>query len=665
MKKRYLSLSIILWLSFSSLNAQKGVFEFGIPTLNDLKMKAYEKDSTAAAVVLYEYGNASIKYAENIGPRLYITRRTRIKILKKQAQDLGQITVPLRKSLNSKNKEKISGIKAVSINTAQDGAYKTARLESSKIFKEEYNEQFTLIKFIIPNVTTGSIIDYEYTVESPFLYNFYPWEFQTNIPKVYSEYITSIPVNYKYNIKLTGDKEMIINENDLVRNCFIIEGLGSAACRTAIYAMKDIPAFIEEDYMLAPENFKLRLSYELEEFNHFDGKKDKYTKTWKNADEELRDADQLGNQSNKQNYFKKRLSPDLLLEENDLIRAKKIYNHLQQTMNWNNEHGVFGKKDIKQAFDANTGSSTELNLILLNSLKAANLNADIMLLATRENQLPTTLYPVLSEFNYLVIKLNINDKSYLLDITDKKIPFGMIPYKCLNSYGRVFDFKKGSYWYNINPDVYKSKRITQLSVKIDTSGSIHGKVRKSESGYYALSKRHDLLDKNEADYIDDMESNLSTKLDFEITDFKITNKDSYEKPITETINFRIEDPTVSDQIYFYPFIFNRFTKNPFNLTERNYPIDFGHSFSYNYLVLIDIPENMEYVNIPKSNVLKLQDGLAEVILKTDQMGQKISMTLNLDIKTPVYLAENYEALKNLFSELITIQNKMPVVIKKK
>jgi len=104
------------------------------------------------------------------------------------------------------------------------------------------------------------------------------------------------------------------------------------------------------------------------------------------------------------------------------------------------KYGIFGISKLKTAIENKTGNSSEINISLINVLKSVDLNAELVLLSTRNNGFATKLYPVISEFNYVIAKLNNNDKIYLLDATSKLKPFGQLPYQCLNGYGRVMDF---------------------------------------------------------------------------------------------------------------------------------------------------------------------------------------------------------------------------------
>ena len=68
--------------------------------------------------------------------------------------------------------------------------------------------------------------------------------------------------------------------------------------------------------------------------------------------------------------------------------------------------------DTKHAFLEKTGNIGEINLSLYNSLKAADIDASLVVLSTRNNGLPTKLFPVIFHFNYVIVKAVINNKDY-------------------------------------------------------------------------------------------------------------------------------------------------------------------------------------------------------------------------------------------------------------
>ena len=132
-------------------------------------------------------------------------------------------------------------------------------------------------------------------------------------------------------------------------------------------------------------------------------------------------------------------------------------------------------------------------------MKAADLNTKLALLSTRNNGLPTTYYPVLTDFNYVVAQLSINEKEYLIDATEKFNPFGILPFRALNINARIMDFKKGSYWTAIEP--YK-KNVNYLiaNLTLDENELISGNVTEIYTGYKAIEKRKEIDKKTKTEY---------------------------------------------------------------------------------------------------------------------------------------------------------------------
>ena len=53
------------------------------------------------------------------------------------------------------------------------------------------------------------------------------------------------------------------NNPSIKKNCVHIDGLGSGYCAIYSYGMTDIPAFIEEEYMLSKVNYVSRIAFDL------------------------------------------------------------------------------------------------------------------------------------------------------------------------------------------------------------------------------------------------------------------------------------------------------------------------------------------------------------------------------------------------------------------
>ena len=148
-------------------------------------MTSYDKDSSASAVILADYGTSAISYRQNIGFSLDFERITRIKILTKEGLSWGDFSIPLYK--NGSEDEKLVGLKAVTYNL-EDGKIVESKVKNDQIFKENVDAHWDITKVTCPNVREGSVVEISYKVNSPFWFNFQDWTFQSSIPTVISEY---------------------------------------------------------------------------------------------------------------------------------------------------------------------------------------------------------------------------------------------------------------------------------------------------------------------------------------------------------------------------------------------------------------------------------------------------------------------------------------------
>lgn len=650
-----------LFILFSVLNSYSQYkFVLGDVPPADLAMGSYPKDPTANAVVLYEFGKAEIKKDEFDNVRLIFEHTVRIKIFNNKAFDYATVQIPLQKSFSGKDQEKLIDAKAMSVNPDRS----VGRLNSKDIYQENINERFNIAKFTVPNVKEGAVIDYTYITSSPFFYNFNRWEFQGNIPKIYSEYQTTVPGNYKYNIKLTGSLDLFKNDSNIIKDCFYFRGLGSADCVVSTYAMKDIPAFKEEDYMTSKYNYLSAIDYELEVFKGFDGTVQRYTKTWENADDEIRHKEEIGRQARKESFFKDKIDQNIATVENPLEKAKKLYYALQNQLFWNGKNNIFNDVDIKRAYESKSGSVAELNLVLLNALNALGFDAKFMLISTRDQGFATKLYPVISDFNYLVVKVEIDGKPYLLDISDKNLPFGMLPFKALNSYGRVMDFKNGSYWHDFSPKNDSHKTI-QAEINLEEDGKATIKLRTISTGYYTLEKRNLLKGKSEDALLDIANSGFEKSGLYTVNRYTVKNIEDPEKPIIEDYEIKSNVALGPHLILLNPYLIEPTSTNPFTLDERNYEVNFGYPFTYKYNIVVNTPSTFEIKEIPQNTALKFDNNSAVLTLVGSKNPNRATLNLRLEVNQPVFAAEDYSFLKKMFAELVTIQNNKPLLIESK
>ena len=634
--------------------SQETTYTFGEITSNDLSFQAKEIDSTANAVVLYESGDTKFTSDES-NVKVNTTFYYKIKIFNKEGFKHATFSIPIYN--NKSNSAKVVGIKGVTHNN--NNTNKT-HLSLNNVYTEQENTNWKFVKFTMPNLKDDCIIEVSYTIVTPFLFNLTGWNFQSDIPKLTSQYKALIPGNYFYNRSLTGYLKLSSNSSTIKKHCFSVRGYaGDANCEEVIYGMKNIPAFIEEDYMTSKKNFISKIKFELAQTLWFDGTKKMYTTTWDAVDKEFKTDKNIGVQLKKIKYFEDLIPLEIKNIPDDLDKAKAVYTFIQDHYTWNKRYGIFKNARVKQAFENKIGNVSEINISLINALKTVGLNTELVLSSTRNNGVPTKLYPIISDFNFVLAKVNINNKFYLLDASQKLNPFGLLPFKCLNSYGRAMDFENDSYWVDIIP-TKNNKTSLYASLILNEDGTINGKLRRVSTGYQALNKRIEYLSKNNDEIADEFESIFSNLI---VESYTLENKNEINKPIIEVFNFVVEydDPR---KIYFNPFFGGSLQENPFKQDKRLYPVDFGFLKKYILHFSLELPDNYKIESIPQSEVFNLAEkgGSFELNSKLHE-DYKYTLHSSLSIEKDKFINNEYNSLKKLFQHTINAQ-KTPIVIKK-
>lgn len=619
----------------------------------DITTNTFEKDSTANALVIYEYGNS---YIDKKTFKLITEIKQKIKIINRQGFDHSVISIPLYK--NEKKEEKIKNINGATFNLENDEIVQT-KLLNSEIFEENYNENFNIVKFTLPNIKEGSVITYSYTIESPFIYKYHGWNFQSDIPKLYSEYNTSIPGNYEYHIKLVGLKRLAVFKESIEYHCIEAGNGASANCVNTVYAMKDIPAFVNEEYMTTKSNYLSRIEYELKTVNHFDGRVDNITKTWKTVDSELKTDNNVGRELGKKTGLNDEFLNDNI-PNNALEKAQAIYNYVQKTYTWNEKYDIFNEVSVKDLIKEKSGNVSEINILLHNLLLENDIEVKPILLSTRSNGFPTKIFPVMSDFNYLVNQVTIDDKTYFLDATDNYLSFGELPFRCLNQYGRLLDFKEGSSWIDITPNKVSTIQY-RFDLSLNNSETLSGFIDVISNGYHALPIKKNYF-ANPEGYLKSYKDKY-TSIDFKNYTVSTEEKTSYD--FNERFEIQTETEIIGDKIYLNPFLFKNFEENPLKLQERSYPIDFGFKDAYLYSFKIQIDDAYQIMETPKELSFTLPNNKGLILLTTKNEGNTIMIYFKFNFNEPIYEPEYYPYLKEFLSKIVDIQKNSLIVLKKK
>jgi hypothetical protein len=638
-------------------------FPFGKVTAEEMGMKKYAKDTSAHAVVLQEYGKSRIDVTSDDNIKLIYEYHVKIKIFDAKGFDNGTVQIPVYNNGDADSYENADDIAGVTYYQDDNGLTQKVELEDRKIYPVKENKHWANYKFALPGLRNGCVIEYKYRIESPYFENFHSWHFQSDIPKVYSEYEVHIPAFYVYNISLKGALKLTKNTGEVESHCFSTHG-ASCDCSEMVYGMKDIPAFIEEDYMTAPKNFLSAVNFELSEYTSpYNGIKNKMTKEWKDIDYQLKNYSDFGGQLKRKGVVKDRVAQTIAGKADDFEKAKAIYIAHQKWFKWNEHYGIYSVDGISKALDAHSGSVADINLSLVTALNAAGLNASAVLLSTRENGLINSLYPVIGDFNYIVARVDIGDKNYLLDATDPLLPFGVLPLRCLNDKGRVMSLDKPSYWMDLNL-AQRETSTHSLNVTLQEDGKIKGTWANYSVGYKAYEKRKAIKKFNTTDeYVEDLNSKLPK---LKILKSEIINLDSLDKPLGEIYEIEADlyDKLNGNKLTFNPFLLDKISTNPFKLSERAFPVDWGMASDDRFTLTMHLPGQYVIETPPQTVAFALPNNGGKFLTNYETESNMFTFSHVIQFNKSVYSSEEYPYLKELYNKVIQSEQ-AEMVFKKK
>jgi hypothetical protein len=500
------------------------------------------------------------------------------------------------------------------------------------------------------NLQPGCIIEYKYRLESPFLEKFKTWEFQSDIPKLYSEYEVHIPNVFGYNVSLRGALKLTKDTTAVEKECFESTNLKSD-CTVEDYLINDVPAFKQEPYMTSPKNVISALYFQLtsyESINNFSNLNQAWhldiASDWSDVDKLLKYNDNFGSQLNRKGIFKDHITAITNGISDPLDKAKAIYAYIQKAISFNGTYSIYSDDGIKKAIDKHTGNAADVNLALVAALQEAGINAGAVLLSTRDNGTVNQLYPALGEFNYVIAAVNIGSKDYLLDATEPQLQFGVLPSRCLNGQGRAVPLDKPSYWINvITPQTKTDIYVADLT--LSENGKLTGTITHHSKSYDAYEKRKLVKSfKTQGDYF----KTVALAPGLHIVGSSISNLDSLDMPLSET--YKVEGDLQGAALDAY--VIDKLNDNPFKSNTRVYDVDMIMPVANSYTLTLHLPGN-KTVNVNPGDIHNiLPNSAGETNTKFETNGNTVTYTQEYQFNKTLYPVAEYSSIKGLFDDII-------------
>ena len=637
--KRFVLCSGFL-MSVIFLHAQENIPAYGKIDKTDLEMKDCDFDPGAEAILLLDIGEIDFNYFQGSGWVSESSYRVRVKILKETAVNRGEIKL---RYYSKNRREEISNINGISYNLDANGKIAESKLESNAVYDKAIDKDFSEVSFALPNVKAGTVFEYKYKMQRK-SYSYIPtWNFQQTIPVRYSAYNVNIPEFFQFTLLVSKRQELE-------------KKTGNSQEEGTWYIMRNIKGLKDEPYSSGKIDYIQRLDFQLASINA-PGYYEEIRTTWPRIITELQDDEDFGL------ALKKNLKgvDDILRtamsigQTSDRIRA--IYNYVQRNMQWNHDYGIYSDKGIKEAWDKKNANIADINFILINILKEANIEAKPLLVSTKDHGTVSPVYPFLKRFNAVLAYVKDGDREYILNAADKYNPYNLVPYDVINTNALLVDKTVQTLMQLNGNDKYTNNVFVTCS--LEPNGTISGQATLKNSGYsrnirmstYKKNKLKEMIEDNEG---------ISIKVD----SFTVNNEADELQPFEQVVSF---SGSMQEGGGYFLLPYNLFTglgKNPFVEEERVMAIDFSFPKSYVITGTFYVPEDLIINELPKNTRLIMPDTSIILTRMMQESGNVISFRITLDLLYADYIVEGYPYIKDFFKKMYAILDER-IALKKK
>jgi hypothetical protein len=343
--KKITSLFFLFCISCQNSFSQSTLPAYGAFSNSEIDMKECSFDKDADAVILFD--EAMSNYDDEY--KLITTRRIRIKILNQRGLDRANIVIPF---FSKDGFEYIDDIEGMTYNPDDNASF--SYLSRKSIFTEKVDDRISNMKFAMPNVKAGSIIEYKYESVMKHYGGLDNWIFQSDLPTMKSCFLLQILPNVEFNYVLSKKSTypVIITPKPDVGQIY--------------FEMGNIPGLRFEPYMDAPKDYLQRVEFQLSGYVTQYGTKKKVNNSWEDVSTGLATDEDLGGTLKKNLPVPVELK--LAVEKETTANGKiaTIYNYIKNYFTWNGHNTKFASESLKKILEKRTGSSGEINLVLLN-----------------------------------------------------------------------------------------------------------------------------------------------------------------------------------------------------------------------------------------------------------------------------------------------------------
>ena len=664
---------LFLLLVFSNF-VQAQDYRFGKVSVQELEKTNSTVTPNASAEILYSSEKVTIDWNFQKGDiEKKVVDFYRIKVYNKNQAPRNAFVHQVKLRKNNANIEKISNLKVVTYNL-ENGKIVETKIDKKDIVSDKTSKYHNLETFTFPNVKDGSVIEFSYEIISPFYQFTEPWYFQTNIPVVKSDFSIETNESLRYQPFVTGQLEPKTNTKEKqektasVSNTIRYRMQGGNLIDTKTnyenyrytmdinnYSYENLAPIYLEAYILNPKNLFSAIRFELAAYIPKNGNPQFFTTDWNTIGKDLMKSETFGEQLNGNGFLDKKVKELTANKSTPTEKMKAIFDFVKNNYRWNNVYGIATDNGVRKTFNDQTGSVTDINLLLISMLQKADLTANPIVLSSTDNGILDFSFPSKHKLNYVIAHVYDNGKNYLMDATSPHSDINLLPIRALNYRGMLIT-PNGTTEFPLQNYVMSNRKIT-VDADLSDAGEFSGRYTDTADNYFYLIDSEAYHDNQKG-----FEEDKTNSFDMKVENFRV--QDNNEGLMRQTFNFsNLKVEKIGYKLIFNPLLFLSETKSNLFFNTRNHPLEFGTPSTITKTIKIKIPSGYKVESLPTQDTSLVKDNAASYIYAIAQKDDYILVQTQELLPYATLPNKYYRDFKDYKNKLILINSQHVVLVK--
>jgi len=621
---------------------------FGVVPDSLFQMERPASNPDAPYVITNKELDVSFKQANN-NIIAVLNHHVRMKVFEDSVREASIVAIPY---YYDDSMEQISDIRGY---THLPSGQRSSILQSD-IRTINVNSRYNVKEFQMPSVQDGAILEYSYVIERRYIEELPDFFLAHRAPTMDAKMTITYPEYLRYQSYVEDfdgriQHDFVYEDTSSVPKIFTIPQPPPVV--TERWMAQDIPAVSEEAYISSLDDYRAKLKFLLSEFGI---PRQQLENSWQVVVARMRE----------------KTNPWVTIKNNTLASAKgdsiaqsmsgapvqavqdSIFRYLNDRARYSGSNSPRSTQPDRQVLGGAPSDQADINQTLIAMLRGAEIEANPVLISTRQSGQINMGFPSFYQFNGQLVQSQIAGQQYLMDASFAHSQPGLIPVDANNGRGLVLG--QQSYdWLELNPQKSAFDIDVDIDAKLQSNGTLSGTVRSQQSGYPAQ-----LIRQQQADGQSDTDILKRVLFDgypqMTTDSVRISGVDDYGNPVSLSAQFEIENygTSFTDGLKYRPMIVGYQRQNPFEDTSRNYPITLDASEKLDVSYRIDLPEGYRAPDKRGNQSLRLPGATFQEVYNTDP--RSLEYEYHIDISRKEFARDLFPQLFNLYERWVELSN---------